>query len=480
MFVGREEELELLNGMHERKEFQMAVIYGRRRVGKTALLEKFSRKKRTLFFTAREQSSKANLRDLSQKIVEFFNLPQDMPPFETWATAFSFIASQCSTTSPNINQSPFVFVFDEFPYAASTEPALPSTLQVAIDHEFKKTSMFLILCGSNEGFMESKVLGRKSPLFGRRNAQIRLQPFDFFDAAKMLPGLSATQLVRYYATFGGTPYYLEQIDLSTPYEQNVQRLAFSMYGMLYEEPLMLLRQELREPALYNSILNAIGIGRTKPKAIAERAGVATSSIAKYLKTLETLGIIEKLVPFGENLLTSRKGIYQFKEPFFSYWYRFVAPNVGAIETGAGAQAARACAFGEALSTYEGIQFESICKHWLVRQNKAGKLGFVASKFGKWWGTDPNAHEEVDIDVIAANKQTGNIVLGECKWRNAFNETQTVNELKHRSTLLKGYKKVEHILFTKKPISKATQEKLCHDATIRCVCVDDLMQSEACS
>lgn len=454
MFVARDEELSLLDSMYAKGEFQMAVVYGRRRVGKTALLEQLSREKLCLFFTAREQSSKGNLADFSAQIARTFNLSSSLSAFESWATALSFVAENAQEL-----EKPLLFVFDEFPYAAATEPALPSTLQVAIDHEFMKTNMLLILCGSNEGFMESKVLGRKSPLYGRRNAQIRLKPFDCFDAAKMLPHLKFDELLRYYSTFGGTPYYLAQIDAAQTYEENVKRLFFSMYGMLYEEPLLFLRQELREPALYNSILGAIASGKTKPKQIAESAGLQISSIAKYLKTLEALDIIEKIVPFGGNPLKSRKGIYRIKDPFFAYWHRFVGPCVGAIEGGAGARAASANAFGEALFTYEGMQFENVCTQWLVRENRAGALGFLANTFGKWWGADPKSRTQVDIDVIAANKQSGNILFCECKWRNSFDETKAIKNLEQRSSLIEGYKHKQFILFTKRSVSAETQKKL---------------------
>ena len=453
MFVAREEELSVLQNMFSKNEFQMAVVYGRRRVGKTALLEKLSEGKQTLFFTAREQSSKANLKDFSHKIAETFELPPQVSSFNTWADALSFVA----TSAQNRNEQ-LLFVFDEFPYAAATDPALPSTLQVAIDHEFLKTNMLMVLCGSNEGFMESEVLGRKSPLYGRRNAQIRLMPFDCFDAAKMLSGVAPEDLVRYYATFGGTPYYLAQIDTSLPYEENAAHLLFSKFGLLYEEPLMLLRQELREPSLYNSILDAVAYGKTKPKQIAESAGMAITSVPKYLKTLETLGIIEKIAPFGEDAHKSRKCIYRMKDPFFAFWYRFVAPNIGAIESGAGAQVAHALLCEQNLTTYEDIQFERICEQWLTRLNKCGELGFLATNFGKWWGNNPAEHEEVDIDVIAANKQSSNIAFCECKWGNSFNETQALTTLQKRARMVKGYKNARYILFSKRPVSSATFEK----------------------
>ena len=211
VFVGRDAELKTLNSLYAKTDFQMLVLYGRRRVGKTALLSHFCKER------------------------------EDNPAFESWGTALGYIADHC----PQDERT--VFVFDEFPYAAMANPSLPSTLQIAIDHSFKSTNLMLALCGSNEGFMESEVLGYKSPLYGRRTSQIRLKPFDYRDSARLLAGHTAEEQVTYYAAFGGTPYYLEQIDKSLTFAENVRRLMFDISGILYAEPQMLIRQELREP-----------------------------------------------------------------------------------------------------------------------------------------------------------------------------------------------------------------------------------------
>lgn len=454
MFVGRDAELKQFNRMYEKSGFQMAVVYGRRRVGKTTLIDAFAEGKPTLYFTAQQRSSLQNLAQFSRTVYAFFDAPEDSGAFPDWRSAFSYIAAAAIQRG----NEPFLFVFDEFPYAAETEPSLPSILQIAIDHEFKTTNARIILCGSNESFMESEVLGRKSPLYGRRTMQLKVKPFDCFDASLMLPGLTAEQCVAYYATFGGTPYYLAQIDANGTYEENVAELMFSTSGILYEEPLMLLRQELREPASYNSILDAIGSGETSPKRIAERAGVNASSISKYLKTLVDLGIVNREVPFGSNSDTSRRSLYTLADPFFAYWYAFVSKNVGAIEAGAGMAAAQGSAFGQALSTYVGKQFETVCMQWTIRKNAAGELPFLASSFGRWWGTDPRERAETDIDLIAADRQSKSILLGECKWRNSFDETKAIEALEYRAQLIKGFSRRSYCLFMKNAPSDTTLGK----------------------
>lgn len=434
MFIGREREMKVLDGMWERNDFQMLVLYGRRRVGKTALLDEFAIGKRTLYFTARQQTSAANLRDFSRAVYTFFSVPTSLPAFALWQDAFDFIAEQSRQSSGRM-----LFIFDEFPYAAMSERSLPSTLQIAINHGFQKSNMLMVLCGSNEGFMESEVLGYKSPLYGRRTAQMRLTPFDAFDASRMLPSLDAQDAVRYYATFGGTPYYLKQIQSGLTYKQNVTKLFFDTSGLLYEEPLMPLREELRDPATYNSVMDAIGSGATKPSKIADRAGIASAtSASKYLTVLKELGLIERTVPFGEDPSRSRKGLWEIRDPFFAFWYRFVSPHIGGIENGNGDIVAQTRVFGPALDTYVGQQFETVCRQWLIRANREGSLPFLASAFGKWWGSDPHARQEADIDVIAADPTSSSILLGECKWRSQLDVTETIQTLRSRAGLMSDY------------------------------------------
>ena len=467
MFIARTAELETLERLYRQPTFQMAVVYGRRRVGKTALLDEFAKGKETLFFTGLQKSNVLNLRSFSQAVYSFFGLPTSAGAFTNWEDALSFVASQAR------QKGKFLFVFDEFPYAAEAEPALPSIMQIAIDHAFKGTDVCMVLCGSNEGFMNSEVLGRKSPLFGRRNAQIKLQPFDYLDAARLLPDLPAQDRVLYYAAFGGTPYCLVQIDPQATFEENVTRLFFDLSGVLYAEPDMLLRQELREPALYRSALDAVASGASVPKEIAERAGIDERAVGRYLATLIDLGLLEKVFPFGENPLTSRKGRYRVKDPFFAFWYRFVSPSVGAIESGAGSAAAQVNVFGDALSTYAGRQFEAICRQWLVRQNQKGALPFLASFFGTWWGTDPQMREQTDIDIVVADEQGKQLIVGECKWRNRFNETEAIDVLRHRAGLIKGYECRKHVLFSKRPASEATARKANGEPDLLLVSADDL-------
>lgn len=468
MFIGRETELGTLERLYRHKGFRMAVVYGRRRVGKTALLSEFCRGKQALFFTAQQKNTTANLRVFSRQVYEFLGLPASTPPLPSWDEALSYFAQRLEESGQHV-----VFVFDEFPYAAEADPSLPSIMQIAIDHQFSKTNTCLILCGSNESFMEGKVLGSKSPLYGRRHVQIRLRPFNYYDAAQFVPGLSPEDRVTCYAAFGGTPYYLEQLDADMSLAENIEALFFDLSGTLYVEPQMLLRQELREPAVYASVLDAVGSGATVPKQIAERAGVDENAIGSYLAALVRLDILQRIVPFGENPSRSRKGRYSIKDPFFAFWYRFVSPSTGAIEQGLGRAVARQALEKSSLSEYVGHQFENVCMQWVVRRALSGLLPFLPTEFGRWWGTDPSLREQVDVDVVAASSAERRLLVGECKWRGSFNETEAVKTLERRACLLGDYDKVDHVLFMKGDPSPETARKAAERDDLEIVTAEDL-------
>ena len=464
-FVGREDELAALDRLYASGRFEMMVLYGRRRVGKTALLERFCADKNPLWFTAQVQSDADNLRDFSRAAFARFDMPASLPPFGTWGDALQFVAERGG-------DGPFIFVFDEFPYAAHANPALPSALQVAIDRMFGKTRCLLVLCGSNQGSMENEVLGEKSPLYGRRTAQLKLEPFDYLDAARMLPDCPPQERVAYYASLGGTPYYLAGVEAGRTYVENMGALFFERTGLMFDEPSMLMRQELREPALYGSVLRAIAGGANRSNEIADRAGIPLSSITAYLKTLSELGLVERCVPFGEGE-RSKRSIYRVKDPAFLFWYRFVAPHIAGIEGGLGERLAGRLLEGDARSEYEGHLFERVCRQWVLRQARRGALPLDPTAVGSWWGTDPAVRAQTDIDLVAADDIGGSLLLGECKWRNEVDETDVVRTLLDRQRLIPGYGKRWSYLFTKGRVSDVTARKFADRPDVAFVCAQDL-------
>lgn len=468
MFVGRYSELDTLQKLYEKDKFQMIVMYGRRRVGKTTLINEFVKNKPCIFFAAQEANTRMNLDMFSEKVYSFFGFPETTGAFANWHDAFMFIANRAKTQK-------FILAMDEFPYIVETNKSVKSILQNIIDHELLNSKLYLILCGSQIGFMEKEVLGYKSPLFGRRTAQLKIEGFNYFDAAQMLPFASDEDKIRYYACVGGTPHYLAQIDSELSFEENIVDLFFQPHGYLYDEPTMLLQQELREPSVYNSIIAAIATGASRLNDISTKIGEDTSKAIKYIKTLTDLKILHKEHPFGDNPERSRKGIYRISDNCFRFWYRFVFRNKTVIESGIDQEIADVLVW-EGLPSYIGKPaFEEICRQYLVRKNKERALPFLATMFGVWWGPDPTLKTNTDIDVVADNKSERKILLCECKWRNDPTDAADVQKLVAKALLMPGYKDCWFIFFSKAPFTDAARRLEQENERLSLVTLDMLFE-----
>ena len=332
MFVGRNEQLAIFEDVFYNNNFEFVILYGKRRVGKTTLLGEFIKNKKAIFFTAKEANDTMNLKDFTDVISDYFNLSKGIE-FNTWQNAFDFIANQAKNEK-------IIIIFDEYPYAAIANKSLNSMLQIAIDHNLKNTKIKLILSGSHVSFMEKEVMGSKSPLYGRRTRALQLKPFDYYETGLMLKEYSNIDKIKFYSVFGGVPYYLSLIDKNLTFEENVVKMFFKVDGNLFDEPNYLMKEEFREPAVYNSIIMAIAKGANRPHSIQEMAGLNPQSSPFYLKQLVDIGFLRKVIPFGENILKSKKGIYEIADNTFRFWYEHVYPNISAIELGFGESVAK--------------------------------------------------------------------------------------------------------------------------------------------
>jgi len=422
MFIGREKELQNLNQLYTKKGFQFPVIYGRRRVGKTALINEFVKGKEAIFFTGLETTAKQNLENFSKAVFDFLGGFGTAPVFPNFQEALEYIFALSK-------KKRIVLVIDEYPYVAKSYKGFASVLQVLIDKYQDTSKLFLILCGSSMSFMEEKVLGYKSPLYGRRTAQFRIVPFDFFESRRYLKNFSALDMALVYGITGGTPQYLLQMNDNFSIEKNIKNTFLNTTSYLFEEPNNLLQQEVREPAVYNAIITAIATGSTKLSEISSKIGEETSACSIYLKNLISLGIIKKEKPIAEK--SSRKTIYVIADNMFRFWYRFVPGNMSVIQNGMTEIAYKN--ISERLPSYMGIVFEDICKQYLWKLNREGKTAITFMDLGRWWGGDPETKSEVEIDILAtANKDSA--IFCECKWINENVDLATLETLIKRSNL----------------------------------------------
>ncbi|AZT89240.1 ATP-binding protein [Caldicellulosiruptor changbaiensis] len=436
MFVGRKYELETLNRLYNEDKFHFVVVYGRRRVGKTTLLTKFCKNKPSIFFVAEEYNDKINLESFSDKVLSYFNLSGLISQFESWEKAFIFLAQQAKDKR-------LVVVIDEFPYIVNSNKSIPSLLQNLIDHHLKKTKLFLIICGSSVSFIEKEVLSYKSPLYGRRTAQLIVEPFDFFESREFFPNYSFEDQVIAYGVLGGIPQYLSIFDSTKDIYENIKTKILDKSSYLYEEPKLLLRQEVREPALYNSIIEAIATGNSKLSEIAAKVGTDIDKCAKYISVLIDLKILEKVTPLKLEA-KSRKSIYKIKDNFFRFWYRFVFTNKTLIEQGLIDEVIQN-KIKPFMNEFIGEVYEQICMDYLKILNREKRLPFIFENIGKWWGNNPYKKREEEIDIVAFNQD--NILFGECKWRNQKVDMSVLNNLIEKSMIF-NYCKKFYVLFSK--------------------------------
>ena len=289
MFIGRKQELQFLEDKYNSKGGQLVVLYGRRRVGKTETLREFCKGKQHVFYSCREVSDKLQLRSFSQKLLRQ-NIPAAsyVKEFSDWESALK------SITELPYGDSKKLLIIDEFPYMCKGNTSIPSILQTLWDEYLKDENVMIVLCGSAMSFIEKELLAEKNPLYGRATGIYKMESMGFYDAAKFFPNYSERDKIIAYAVLGGIPHYLKQFDPDISLEDNIKNNILTKGCALYSEVEFLLRQELRETSLYNSIIEAVALGNTKLNEISVKSLIDdTSKTSVYLKNLIELEIVER-------------------------------------------------------------------------------------------------------------------------------------------------------------------------------------------
>lgn len=463
MFIGRERELDSLNKLYASDKFEFAVIYGRRRVGKTALINQFIKEKKAIYFMGVESNAKQNLENLSKNILEYGTDIQEATSFLSFQAALEYVFRMAE-------KERLILAIDEYPYVARSFKSFASTLQLLIDQYKDCSKLMLILCGSSMSYMEDHVLAYKSPLYGRRTAQLKLLPFDFADTCRYFRNFSDEDKALIYGIVGGTPQYLLQMDDRLSVEDNIKNTFLNPTSSLFEEPENLLKQEVREPALYNAIITAIATGASRMAEIATKVGENTGVCATYMRNLLMLGLINKETPYGEK--ASRKSIYIIDDNMFRFWYRFVPENSSIIGRGAADLAYKR--IEPYLSDYMGKIFEEICKQYLWRLLLNGEAPVEFKELGRWWGTDPSTRSQTEIDVMG-EQDKNTALFGECKWTNEKVDVSILETLLKRSRMF-YYQNVHLYLFAKNGFTKGCMDKADKMENVTLVTYSDILKS----
>lgn len=439
-FIGRKAQLRELEERYHSPGFQMTVIYGRRRIGKSTLIKEFIKNKRAVYYTATKAGINKNIELWGKQALAVLAPEMNTLSFQTINDLLDFLGKHSE-------RERMVIVIDELPYLADADKSVLSVLQNYIDNHWMHGQMFLILCGSSVSFMENEVLSEKSPIFGRRTSQIKLDAFDYLEAAEFVPAYSYDEKAVCFGVTGGVAKYLSMLDDAKSLDENIIQLFFRKTGYLYEEPNNLLTQEFRNVATYNDIISAIASGANKVNEIADKAHVEQSVAVHALQNLIATGIVlkEKAVTDEAN---KKKVQYILKDSMFKFWYQFVPDGMGAIELDRG-EIFYQNVVKPKISEFMGSVFEQICRHYTLICGVTGKLDYFVTTVGRWRGTHPGKRVTTDIDIVGLDKIAKKAVLGECKYRKEPIDRKVYEELLEKDGLIsKEYETVQYLLFSK--------------------------------
>lgn len=464
MFIGREIELAHLETLYSSGRAELFVLYGRRRVGKTELLRTFCTGKTHIFFIATLSSDRDQLAALSQDI--YRQTHAEVPE------GFSYPSWEAALRALGELPGHPVVVLDEFTYLIGGNKSIQSILQKVWDERLKSSNIFMILCGSYIGMMETEVIGYKAPLYGRHTGSLLLSPLELPTVPIFFPNFTPTQQIEAWAVLGGMPYYLSAFSDQVDIFANIRKQILDAQGLLYAEPRLLLLEELREPRNYFSILRAIAQGSARLNEIAQKAGVGDSPVtARYLDILQQMQLVYRRVPATESQPEkSKKGIYHITDLFLRFWFRYVHPYQNALDLGM-ADGILAQRVRPTFEQFVSYAFEEAARSYVTRLARKGQLSFLPERIGSWW--DQNS----EIDVLAISDSDRALLVGECQWSVNPIGSDILEELKRKTKTLRSTKSWSYIiyfLFSRSGFTPALQKQAMIE-NIQLVTVQDCLR-----
>lgn len=424
-FVDRIKEIETLENEYRKDDASFVVLYGRRRVGKTTLINRFCEDKKAIYFLATEENESENRNAFKNLVADTFD--NDLlaeSSLNSWEPIFKIIASESK-------HERIVLVIDEFQYLGKANSSFPSIMQKIWDTILTKSNIMLILCGSLINMMTSQVLNYNSPLYGRRTAQIKLKQIDFSFYHEFNEKLDPDEQIMRYAVTGGVPKYINIFQDENDVYTAIKKHILSTNAFLYAEPEFLLQKEVSEIGSYFSILKTIASGNHKLGKIATALEVPQTKLTSYLRNLMDLDIIEREVPITEeNPEKSKMGLYNIKDNFISFWFKFVYPNKSLLESGR-TDFVEEKIRKNLIDSHVSYVYEEICreKSWELLSDS-----LTFNRIGRWWGS-----KDVEIDIVAYDSNGKDILFGECKFSKNKKGLSVLNALMEKSREVKWNK-----------------------------------------
>jgi len=418
-FLDRDEEAARLARLVASAEGSLAVLYGRRRCGKSRLLREVLPPDRSIYYVGDEREGALQRASVGVEIARL------LPGFErvTYPDWDALCARFWNEAEPGT-----VLVLDEFPALAAVAPELPSVLQKHVDR-FPERRIHLLLAGSSQRLMQGLALDRTAPLFGRAREILKIAPLRAGWIQRALRLRDPAQAIEAYSVWGGVPRYWELAgdfpDLATA----VRTLVLSPLGVLYEEPSRLLLDDLRDPAQAASILGLIGQGCHRASEIAGRLGKPATSLSRPLERLIEMDLVTRETPYGTSLRSSKRTLYRITDPFLLYWFRFVQPDRSRLE-------ARQLEAVERDVTarfphHVGELWEELARSSVPFLDLFGRTWSPASR---WWGPGVD-HQPLEIDVVAESAEGDALLVGEVKWAAMADPAPMLAELERKAARL---------------------------------------------
>ena len=302
---------------------------------------------------------------------------------------------------------------------------------------------------------------------------MEVEPFDYLDSAAFFPGYSHIDQLLAYGILGGIPCYLQRFSDKRTIAENIQQEILRTGSFLKDEPQLLLKMELREPAVYNSIFEAIAGGASRMNDIAQKIKEDSGKCSRYMATLKEIRLLDRITPCGEDETTKRT-VYQITDNFYTFWYRYIFANRSYYELLGEEDAAQEITSD--LSNLMGAVFERVCQQYMVRMAKARKLPFVPFKMGKWWGNNPVKRKQDDIDILALDRTGSRAIFCECKFRNELFDMQEYRVFMDACAIFTQVKEPHYYLFVKSGYTKDVQKQAAVDG-VKLLMIDDLFSIE---
>ena len=423
MFHNRQRELGYLERRYARPGAEFAVLFGRRRVGKSSLIYEWCREKPHLYFFAARLPGQVLLHEFGQQLAAALGQPERT--FADWDSALLALAELA-------RERRFVVVIDEYPYLANSVPGFSTLLQRAWDTMLQHTNLFLCLTGSTTSVMRREILDGAAPLYRRHTWAYELLPLQPSDLRAFVPGLDAEQVIETYAVLGGMPRNLLALDPQRSLMRNIEREILDPAGNLFSEVRLLLHEELKgEVDAFSRVLEAIAAGNHQRQAIAAAANLTLASAQHYLNDLVTNGLVEHRLPLNRVRDEGRSGTYHILDPFLRFWHRWAAPHRALLEIGQ-RQAETLSEIRNNLPYIVAPVWEALARQHLLVASGRGQIPFPVQEVGSWWARG------AQVDVIGVNRADHRVVFGEARWRSTPVTTADLHALMEKGLLwLKG-------------------------------------------